>query len=137
MTHNKRRLLKDLPFEGLTRGTVVWCGGRGHGGKYSVSRGHTFYVGGTGSDRGIVTFEPPVEEIISLVWDDPLWFEDATLKHVEVIPKTEGIILRFQSIDIEDAEEFAQGLIHILPEMGKGSWVWNKFIDITTEMKNH
>ena len=136
MKNNKRRLLKDLPFEGLKKGVVLWKGGRGHGGEYSISRGETYYSGGGSSSNGILTFERPVEEIINLVWDNSEWFEDADLKEVEVIASTTSITLRFKSIDKDEAEELAKGIIHIFPHIEETGWVWSKFKDIVLRITN-
>jgi hypothetical protein len=136
MKNNKRRLIKDLPFDGLDKGTVIWRGGRGHGGKYSISRGKTYYDGGGDSDNGITVFDDSVEEIIDLVWDNADWFEDAGLKHIDLVPVKNGLLLRFEPIDRDELEEFAKGLIHILPNLKEGSYSWNKFDDITARIKN-
>lgn len=137
MENNKRRLLKHLPFDNLEPGDVIWRGGRGHGGEFSVSRGHTFYESGSSSGNGIYGFNKSAEEILLKIWDDPDWFEDANLTHIDVVAKTDSITLRFKPIDIEEAEEFMRGLIHILPEIEKAGFVWSKFKGITTTIKNN
>ena len=134
---NKKRLLKDLPFSDLTVGTVIWKGGRGHGGEFSVSNGKTYYKCGGSSDNGIRVFEQNEEDILDTIWEDKKWFEEANIKHIDILPKTNSIILRFDSIDLEDAEDLAKGIINILPHLKDDSYTWNKFSDITTQIVNN
>jgi hypothetical protein len=133
----KKRLLKHLPFSNLEPGDVIYRGGRGTGGEFTISGGKTYYAGGGSSDNGIQGFNNSEEDILEKVWEDSEWFEDADLKHIDFIAKNDSITLRFKSIDIDDAEDLARGIMHILPEIENGNWAWNKFKGITTEMKNN
>ena len=137
MENNKRRLLKDLPFERCTKGTVLYKGGRGTGGKYTISSKETYYEGGTRSGNGLWGFDKQSEEILDLIWDNPDWFADADLKHIDFVYTTDSVTLRFAPIDAEDAHDLMRGLIHVLPQLAEGKWVWNKFKDITTGVKNN
>ncbi len=136
MNINKRRLVKDLPFDGLSVGTVLWKGGRGHGGNYSVSNIPTFYESGGSSDNGIHVFDKSVEDILDVIWDNEEWFEDADLTHIEIVPATDSITLRFKPIDKEEAVELAKGIQHVLKHLQDGSYVWNKFKDMTTSFRS-
>lgn len=136
MKNNKRRLLKDLPFENLSKGTVIWKGGRGHSGTYSISRFATYYSQGGSSSNGILTFDESAEEIIDLVWDKEEWFEDANLEHIDFVLSNKSLTLRFDTMDAEEVEELCKGLIHILGHLEDGSYTWNKFSGITTSIKN-
>ena len=129
----RKRLLKDLPFANLKTGDVI----RNEGGRYLIHHGESFYEGGGSSDKGIENFGESEDQLLDKIWDDCEWFEDAELKHIELVPKTGSITLRFDPIDIEDAETLAKGIIHILPELTKGNHTWNKFKDITTAMRNN
>ena len=135
--NNKRRLLKDLPFDNLTAGIVIWRGGRGHGKDFSVSLGETYYSEGGSSSRGITVFEDSSEEILKEIWDNKEWFEDADIDHIDFVPVDDGILLRFKSIDKDDRETLIKGLMHILPELEKGSYTWNQFVGIETSIKNN
>lgn len=137
MNNNKRRLLKDLPFDHCIKGTVIYKASRGHGGNYSISNKTTFYETGGSSSNGLWAFEKNQEEIIDLIWDNEKWFEDADLKHIDFITTPTSVTLRFSSIDIEEAEELTKGLIHILPKLAEKGWVWSKFDNITTSIKNN
>jgi len=134
---NKRRLLKDMPFDNLSKGTVVSTGLGGLYGKYHIEQGNTYYKSGSSSSRGVTTFDKKVEEIIDLVWDNEEWFEDADLEEIKVIPSNTKIILEFKPIDIEEAENLAKGIMHILPHLGDDSYVWGKFKDVKTIISNH
>ena len=141
MENNKRRLLKDLPFEGATKNTVIFKGGRGHGGNYSVSRGETYYQTGGSSDRGLTCFTETEESILDVIWDNSEWFENADLNHIDFIPVEEGILLRFKNIDRDEKEDLIKGLIFILPFLQEGKtknsgYIWNKFKNITTGISN-
>lgn len=137
MKNNKRRLLKDLPFDGCKKDTVIYQAGWGHGGRYSISHKETYYSTGGSSSNGLTAFEKNEEEIIDLIWDNPEWFADADLKHIDFVYTTNSITLRFDSIDIEDAKELTRGIIHILPHLKEKGWAWDKFGEITTEIKNN
>jgi len=135
MENNKRRLLKDLPFGHLKIGDVIWKGGRGHGGQYSISNFNTYYETGGDSSNGIKCFEKNEEEILNTIWDNEEWFEDADINHIDFICKKDEIVLKFKPIDKEEIEVLVKGIIHILPELEKGSYTWNKFKNITTKIK--
>jgi accessory colonization factor AcfC len=137
MENNKRRLLKDLPFGELKKGRVLYKGGRGHGGNYSISRGNTYYSTGGSSDNGITVFDKSEESILDTIWDNEEWFEDAVLKHIDFIPSSTSITLKFDPIDIDEVEDLTKGIIHILDHLKEGGYVWNKFTDITTQIKNN
>ena len=137
MENNNRRLLKDLPFENLEKGDVISRGNKGFGGEFSISGGQTFYEGGGSSDRGLQGFNDKEEDILREIWDNEEWFADADLKHIDLIPATKSITLRFEPIDIEEAEILAKGIIKILPHLQDGSYAWNKFKNITTQIKNN
>lgn len=128
----KKRLLKDLPFGGLKNGTVLYKVNSG----YQISHGETFYSTGGSSDNGVMVLDQKEESIVDMIWDNPDWFVDAELKHVDFVPKNDSITIRFDSMDIDDVIDFTKGLIHILPEMEKEGWVWSKFKNITTSIKN-
>ena len=136
MKNNKRRLLKELPFENLKKGVVIWRGSRGQGGNYSISNASTYYEQGGSSSNGIEVFTDTEENILDLIWDNEEWFEDADLKHINLVPVTEGVLLRFKSIDRAEKEELMKGLRHILPHLMDGNYVWNKFKDITSSISN-
>ena len=135
MKNNKRRLLKDLPFDNLKVGTVVWKGSRGHGGSYSVSRGETFYESGGSSSNGIKTFGAVAEKLLDIIWDNGEWFEDADINHITIEINSNNLVLSFDHIDIEDATSLAKGIAHILPHLGDGSYTWKKFSNITARLK--
>lgn len=127
----KKRLLKDLPFGRLSKNTVLYK----VNGSYQVSGGKTYYENSS-SDNATYICEPNEREIIDLIWENPDWFEEATLSHIDFIPTTTSITLRFNPIDIDDSEYLAKGIIHILKHLEDGSYVWNKFKSITTSIKN-
>jgi hypothetical protein len=133
MKNNKRRLLKDLPFDNLKKGDVLY---RVNGG-FQQSRGETYYEGGSSSSNGEIGYEGSSEEILKTIWENADWFEDADLTHIDFVSNDEGILLRFSPIDQDDKEDLIKGLIHILPELEKGSFTWNKFKEITTGIKNN
>lgn len=130
-------MLKDLPFGNLKAGAVIYKGGRGHGGQFSISRGNTYYQEGGSSHDGLIAFDDTEESILSAIWENEEWFEDATLSHIDVIPSTTCITLRFKAIDKEEAETLAKGIIHILPHLQDDSYTWNEFKDFTTAIRNN
>lgn len=136
MKTNKRRLLKDLPFDHCKKGVVLWKGSRGTGGTYSVTGRKTFYSGGGSSDNGIWVFDRQTEEILDLIWNNDEWFEDAILSHIDFSHTNETVTLRFPSLDAEDAYNLMRGIIHILPHLKDKGWVWSEFPELTTEIKN-
>lgn len=136
MKDNKRRLLKDLPFENLKAGVVIWKGSRGGNFKYSVTRPTTFYKEGGESSGGVVSFDAPnAEVILDTIWDNEEWFEDADITHIDIkIISNHEISLQFGSMDYEDVEYLAKGIQHQLQiNMPKDKYVWNKF-EVTTRI---
>ncbi|NIA30721.1 MAG: hypothetical protein GWP06_12515, partial [Actinobacteria bacterium] len=113
MENNKKRLLKDLPFGNLNKDIVLHKAND----SYQVNGGETYYSSGGNSNNGCEVCNEKEKEIIDMIWDNSDWFEIADLKHIDIIPKTTEIIIRFEPIDIEDVESFAKGIIHILPEL--------------------
>ena len=113
-----------------------------YNGGYSVHGGRTYYGGSSsGSDSAQTVFSETEQDVISLCWDNPEWFEDATLEHIKIIPKTDRIVLEFKPIDAEDARALAMGIQHLLPYLKKApgdrsKYTWNKFEHITTEFGN-
>ena len=129
----KKRLLKDLPFGNLEKGAVLYKVNSG----YQISRGETFYSTGGSSDNGINVLDEAEKNIVDEIWENEKWFEDAVLKELVFIPKTDSITLRFDPMDIDDVIDLTKGLIHILPELGKEGWTWSKFKNLTTIIKNN
>jgi hypothetical protein len=127
----KKRLLKDLPFGNLNKDTVLYR----VNGSYQLNNGKTYYETGH-SDNGCFVCNSNEKGIIDLIWDNPDWFEDASLSHIDLIPTTTSLTLRFKPIDIEDAEYLAMGIVHILEHLQEGNYVWNKFKNITTKITN-
>lgn len=103
---NKKRLLKDLPFENLKAGEVMEI----INGKISINHGKTFYKGGGDSDNGISQFNGASEEIIRTVWDNPAWFENVELPEIEIKVERNTIIFDFKPLSMEDAQELAMGI---------------------------
>ena len=138
MKNNKRRLLKDLPFENLVTGTVVWKGSRGVNANYTVTRPTTFYAEGGESSGGITSFDAPnAEVILDTIWDNPDWFEDADINHIDIkIISNKELSLRFEAMDYEDVEELAKGILHqLVINMPKDKYVWNKF-NVTARVRS-
>ena len=137
MEELKRRLLKDLPFGNLKVNTVIYKANRGHGGNYSISHGETYYKEGGSSSNGITTFDDSEEAILNAIWDNPEWFEDAVLEHIDFIPSNTSITLKFKAMDIEDVETLTKGLIHILDHLKDDNYTWNDFKAFTTSIRNN
>jgi hypothetical protein len=128
----KKRLLKDLPFDNLKKGDVL-CRVNG---SYQIELGETFYSSGRSSHNGVIVLDSLSQEIVDMIWDNNNWFEDAVLNHITVIPKASEVILKFDSICLDDSICLAKGIIHILPHLTDNSFVWNKFKDITTSISH-
>lgn len=142
METNKRRLLKDLPVGNLKIGDVIVKGGRGHGGRYSITNLNTFYDTGGSSSNGLKVFDEAEESIIDLIWNNDEWVEDANLDTLVLVPSTNRITIHFKSIDAEDAEALAKGIIHILEHLGdgkhaNGGYIWNKFSNVVAGMQSY
>lgn len=133
MQTNKRRLLKDLPFANLKKGVVI----NFINNSYSIHNGDTFYIGGGSSSNGISMFEKSEEDILDTIWNNSEWFEDAVLTHIDFIPRNNSITLKFDSIDIEEAEALTKGIIHILDHLQDGNFTWSGFKNITTSIRNN
>ena len=129
----KKRLLKDLPFGNLTKGDVLYQVNS----SYQISGGQCYYSTGGSSSNGTQVLDKNEKEIIDTIWDNDNWFEEATLKHLDFIPKKDSITIRFDSMDIEDVESLVKGIIHILPKLDEKNYTWNKFINLTTQIKNN
>lgn len=135
-----KRLLKDLPFENIKKGTVIRDDRLGS--KYTISHGNTYYEGGGSSSNGDECFGDSESEIIKVIWNNPEWFEEAELKTVKVKAKNDSIILTFKegTICIEDSETLAHAVCKLLRDhlgdgkVKNGGWVWNKFEKVNFEL---
>ncbi len=132
----KRRSLKDLPFGGLKIGDVLYKGGRGTRGNYTVSGKTSFYENGGSSSGGLKVFEDSEENILDMIWDNSEWFEVADVKHMDVVATTTNITLKFKPIDIEDSETIAKGIIHVMKHLEEKSYSWNEFCGFTMKMSS-
>ena len=128
----KKRLLKDLPFDNLKKDDVLYK----VNGSYQIDHGETFYKGGGSSHNGVTILNTSSKDIIDMIWDKEDWFEEAILDHISVIPKGTELVIKFTPLCQEDSIYFAKGIIHILPHLEDGSYVWNKFKGITTSIDN-
>lgn len=129
----EKRLLKDLPFEDLKKGTVLIK----RNGSYEIPTFETYYDTGGSSSGGTYVFENSSEqEIIDTIWDNPEWFEEATLKHIDIVLGREEIKLRFAPLSTEKATALAKGIQRILTHLNDGSYTWNGMGDVTTKIKN-
>jgi len=129
----EKRLLKDLPFGSLTKGKVI----AKHGGVYHVDSGKRYYSEGGSSSNGESVYGETEAHILDLIWDNDEWFVPSTLKHIDFIVKNDRLILKFDSLSYQDVDTLAKGIIHLLPSLQIGSWVWSKFKDITVALKNN
>ena len=128
----KKRLLKDLPFGGLNKNTVLT---KGNGGYY-IERGDTIYNGGGGSHNGWTTFDGKECDIINMIWDNTDWFVEANINHLEIKATTTGIIIGFDAVDMGQAQLFAKGLQQCLLHYGEEEkYSWNIFKGFTTQLK--
>ena len=91
MEKYKKRLLKDLPFGNLNKGAVLYKVNS----SYQMSRGETFYTAGGSSNNGINVLDNAEKSIVDEIWENPKWFENAELKHIDFIPKPTSITLNF------------------------------------------
>jgi hypothetical protein len=129
---NKKRLLKDLPFGELTKGDVL----RKCNGGYVVEAFDTFYTSGGSSSGGVKTLDGSEINILDIIWENPEWFEDAELKHIEFKMNFNSITLKFEPLSAEDVQDLTRGIIHILPRLRDGPYVWGKFNGLTTSISN-
>ena len=131
---NKKRLLKDLPFGGLTRGVVLT---KGNGGYYT-DLGDTIYSEGHGSShRGQRTLDSITEyDIVDLIWNNLEWFEDADLKAITIEASTDKIVISFLPLDLAQAQTFAKGIAWCLDFSWPASgYTWSEFKDFKIKMK--
>ena len=133
MQEHKRRLLKDLPFGNLKKDSVIVYINN----SYRINNGDTYYKEGGSSSNGISIFDESEENILNAIWDNPEWFEDAVLEHIDFIPSNTSITLRFKAMDIEDVETLTKGLIHILDHLEDDNYTWNNFKAFTTKIINN
>jgi hypothetical protein len=129
----KKRLLKDLPFGQLDKGSVLYQVNN----SYQISRGETFYSSGGSSDNGAIVLDEKEKSIIDEIWENPDWFEDAILKEIVFVPKVSSIMLAFEPMDIEDVIDLTKGIIKILPHLSDGNYVWKQFSEVNTRIANH
>ncbi len=122
----KKRLKKDLPFGNLKTGDVLTkCNGR-----FEIFCGEHWYSPNlSGSDNGTIVFEGVEKEILSKIWDDEEWFEDATVDVLKIKVTTSEIKFQFKSLDLEDAQTLAKGIVFCLEKHfgEEEGYVWNKF----------
>lgn len=135
----KKRLLKDLPFENIKAGTVIFYGshGHGHGSTYCINRGEALYESGGSSSNGCSSFNETEVSILDAIWNNPEWFIEAKLKHIDIIARTNEIILRFDSLDMDDAQMLARGIQHWIMISNKedDNHAWSEFRGFTTKLK--
>jgi hypothetical protein len=130
---SKKRLLKDLPFDHLKKGAVVDDVSQYH---YHIHRGSTFYGNFSSSDNGVTTFSDEINEILDLVWNNPDWFEPATLEKIEITRTDGGILLKFQPISEDDKECLMQGLVSLLSDLeNHPNKTWSKFKNLVPTIK--
>ena len=62
---------------------------------------------------------------------------EAELKHIDIEVHKSEIVLRFDSQDMEDAQDLARGIQHwiTIHEKETSQYVWDKFKGFTTEIK--
>jgi len=124
----KKRLKKDLPFGEFNRtvkGTVINYDGI----KYFI---HKYF-----SYDDIYVFEENATQILNTIWNDPTWFEDAKINHIDILIDNDKIILRFDSVDIKDAENLAKAIDHYFHSvLGKENNNWDKLAGFTTKIKH-
>jgi hypothetical protein len=128
----KKRLLKDLPFENLVAGTVLYR----VNGSYQIDSFKRYYESGGSSSGPTNVMDKSEKEVIDVIWDNEDWFESAELKHVDIVLSMDSVTLRFKTMSADDVESFAKGIQRILPHLADDSYTWNKFSNITTKIKN-
>ena len=133
MTNNERRLLKDLPFDGLKRGDVL----KQTNGGYCLTGFSTYYSTGGSSSSGTKCSDGVSTDILDTIWENTEWFEPAELKHIDIVLGKSQIALRFEPISAEKAETLARGIQHIIKHLDDGSCIWNGMGGVTTQIKNN
>ncbi len=126
----KKRLLKDLPFGNLNKGTVLTK----RNGGYYLECGETLYKSGGSSHNGWLTLDDKECEIVNMIWDNEEWFIEATIKHIEIKATTTKIIIEFDPVDLGQAQLFAKGLQHTFLHYGEEKGSWNVFKDFTSSL---
>jgi len=127
----KKRLLKDLPFGELNKGTVLT---KGNGGYY-VDRGQTIYKEGGSSDNGWSVLDDKECAIIDMVWENETWFAESTIKHIDIKATTTKILIEFEPVDLGQAQLFAKGIQHSFLHYGEEkNYSWNIFKGFTTRV---
>lgn len=128
----KKRLLKDLPFGNLTKGTVLT---EGNGGFY-VDRGETIYKEGGSSSNGGVTLEGTEIEVVQMIWENPAWFTDATVPNLAMKVSTSKIEITFAPLDLKQAQDLAKGIRNCLQNFGneEQKYVWQEFKGFTISL---
>ena len=126
---SKKRLLKDLPFRKLTKGTVLTTGNHG----YYIDRGVTYYAGGGSSNNGWIVLDEAEIEIVRMIWENPEWFTDATVPILDMKVFTDKIEITFASLDLGQAQMLARGIQSCLANFGneEESYVWQEFKGFT------
>lgn len=130
----KKRLLKEMPFGDLKVGSVLTSVNGG----YEINNGQTFYREGGSSSNGTTCFNGAEEDIITAVWNDKKWFEDADLKHIEIKAERSKIILEFEPLDLDDAQTLARGIQSCLTLFygeEDSNYVWKHFKGFTTKVR--
>lgn len=130
----EKRLLKDLPFDSLKAGKVF---SKRNGG-YEISTIPQFYENGSESSGVTYVYKEGSERsIIDTIWENPDWFEEATLNHIDIVLGFNEIKLRFKPLSAEKATYLAKGIKHILKYLDDGSYTWNGLGNPTTRIKNN
>jgi len=124
----KKRLKKDLPFGEFNRtvkGTVINYDGI----KYFI---HKYF-----SYDDIYVFEENATQILNTIWNDPTWFEDAKINHIDILIDNDKIILRFDNLDIKDVENLAKAIDHYFHSvLEKEDYILGELAGFTTEIKH-
>jgi len=128
----KKRLLKDLPFDALKKGDVLTKAVDG----YYIDCGRTFYSGGGDSSNGCNYMTENAAPIIDLIWNDPKWFVQADIKHVDIKATKDKIIISFDPVDLEQSQIFAMGIRSCLSKFASedGSHTWDEFKGFTMSL---
>jgi len=124
----KKRLKKDLPFGEFNRtvkGTVINYDGI----KYFI---HKYF-----SYDDIYVFEENATQILNTIWNDPTWFEDAKINHIDILIDNDKIILRFDNLDIKDVVNLAKAIDHYFHSvLEKEDYILGELAGFTTEIKH-
>jgi len=105
-------LQKDLPFDRLTKGTVVSM----YNQEFIIECGETWYDGKLhGSSNGIRTFEKEAQDLLKVIWNNEEWFKPVELKVAKYKRTSNSITIYFDSpADLEDIELLAKGIAKTL-----------------------